>query len=204
MEAGPAVFTFEDLKAPAVAVERFFLLGGWKCPRGVSMFENKSGKAVVVRSACHGGLHKKPSTGGEWFVEDLPAVGLRIGPGEKCWARQYNPEAPEATMIEVDGGHLWILGLKTEGRSRHIVARNGAKVELMGGVSYQSWDKQPLDPPMFTVADAEASLTFGFYHWNRPFATIVEETAGGETRTLPRANLANYHLPLYRSGSIRR
>lgn len=194
-----AVFTFEDLTSPAVVVERFFLLGGWKCPRGLSMFENKSGKAVVIRNVGHGGLHKKPSTSGEWFIEDVPVIGLRLGPGEKCWARQFNPESPEADMIEVDGGQLWILGLKTEGRARHIVARNGAKVELLGGVSYQSWDKQPIDPPMFTVMHSDASFTFGFYHWNSPFTNIVEETIGSETRTLPRKDLANYHLPLYRA-----
>jgi len=141
-------------------------------------------------------MHKKPSTSGEWFIEDVPVIGLRLGPGEKCWARQYNPESPEANMIEVNGGQLWILGLKTEGRTRHIVARNGAKVELLGGVSYQSWDKQPIDPPMFTVINSDASFTFGFYHWNSPFTTIVEETVGGETRTLPRKDLTSYHLPL--------
>jgi len=192
-----AVFTFEDLTGPAVVVERFFLLGGWKCPRGVSMFENKSGKAVVIRNVGHGGMHKKPSTSGEWFIEDVPVIGLRLGPGEKCWARQFNPESPEADMIEVNGGQLWILGLKTEGRARHIVARNGAKVELLGGVCYQSWDKQPIDPPMFTVINSDASFTFGFYHWNSPFTTIVEETVGSETRTLARKELTNYHLPLY-------
>jgi hypothetical protein len=199
LKDGAAVFTFEDLTSPAVVVERFFLLGGWKCPRSLPMFENKSGKAVVVRNVGHGGLHKKPSTGGEWFIEDVPAIGLRLGPGEKCWARQYNPESPEPNMIEVDGGQLWVLGLKTEGRARHIVARNGAKVELLGGVSYQSWDKQPIDPPMFTVVDSEASFTFGFYHWNHPFTTIVEETVGGETKKLLRKDLVNYHLPLYRA-----
>jgi hypothetical protein len=100
-------------------------------------------------------------------------------------------------MIEVDGGQLWILGLKTEGRARHVVATGGARVELLGGVSYQSWGKQPIDPPMFTVVDSDASFTFGFYHWNLPFTTIVEETAGSETRTLPRRDLTDYHLPLY-------
>ena len=204
MSGGAAVFTFEDLAGPAVVVERFFLLGGWKCPREIAMFENRSGKAVVVRHFSQGGRHKKPSTGGEWFIEDVPAVGLRVGPGEKCWARQYNPESPEATMIEVDGGQLWILGLKTEGRARHIVARNGAKVELLGGVSYQSWGKQPIDPPMFTIVDSQASFTFGFYHWNQPFTSIVEETSRGETRTLLRKDLEGYHLPLYRAGIVQR
>ncbi len=194
-----AVFTFEDLASDAIVVERFFLLGGWKCPRGASMFENKSGKAVVIRNVGHGGMHKKPSTSGEWFIEDVPVIGLRLGPGEKCWARQFNPESPKPDMIEVNGGQLWILGLKTEGRARHIIARNGAKMELLGGVSYQSWGNQPLDPPMFTVIDSDASFTFGFYHWNLPFTTIVEETGGKETRTLLRKELTNYHLPLYRA-----
>ncbi len=198
--SGQAVFTIENLASPALVVERFFLLGGWKGPRKAFMFENKSGRPLVLRNMGMSCRVKKPVPGGgDCFIEDLPVNGLCVGPGEKCWARQYNPESPEADMIEVDGGQLWILGLKTEGRARHIVARNGAKVELLGGVSYQSWGKQPLDPPMFTIADSEASFTFGFYHWNQPFSTIVEETAGAETRTLPRSALANYHLPLYRS-----
>jgi hypothetical protein len=195
-----AVFTFEDLTGPAVVVERFFLLGGWKGPANVSMFENKSGKAVVIRNLGHSGTTKKPSASGEWFIEDVApsrTSTLFIGPGETCWARQFNPESPEANMVEVNGGQLWILGLKTEGRARHIIARNGAKVELLGGVSYQSWGNQPLDPPMFTVINSDASFTFGFYHYNLPFTTIVEETVGSETRTLPRKDLTNYHLPLH-------
>jgi len=194
-----AVFTFEDLKSPAIVVERFFLLGGWKGPRTMSMFENKSGKAVVIRNLGHAGLHKKPSTSGEWFIEDMPVIGLRIGPGEKCWARQFNPESPKEIMAEVDGGQLWILGMKTEGRATHLVAKNGAQVELLGGVSYQSWKDQPLDPPMFQVINSDASFTFGFYHWNLPFTAIVEETVGNETRSLARTSLTSYHLPLYRA-----
>jgi hypothetical protein len=201
LKDGQAVFTFEDLKGPAVVVERFFLLGGWKGPRNAFMFENKSGKALVLRNLGLSGRLKKASAGGECFIEDVPAPGLCVGPGEKCWARHYNPEAPEEDMIEVDGGQLWILGLKTEGRAQHIVARNHAKVELLGGVSYQSWDKQPIDPPMFTVIDSDASFTFGFYHWQHPFTTIVEESIGAETKKLLRTDLANYHLPLYRTGS---
>ena len=64
---------------------------------------------------------------------------------------------------------------------------------------YQSWAKQPLDPPMFKVTDSQASFTFGFYHYDLPFTTIVEETAGNETRRLWRTNLVHYHLPLYGS-----
>jgi hypothetical protein len=50
---------------------------------------------------------------------------------------------------------------------------------------------------MFTVINSDASFTFGFYHWNSPFTTIVAETVGSETRTLPCKELTKYHLPLY-------
>lgn len=204
-KAGEAVFTFDDLPNQPIAVERFFLLGGWKGPDGVFMFDNKAGKTVVLRNVGHSGTTKKRSPGGQWFIEDVApsrTSTLLIGPGEKCWARHFNPETYEVDMIEVDGGLLWMLGLKTEGRTRHIVAKNGAKVELLGGVSYQSWGKQPLDPPMFTVINSVASFTYAFYHYDTPFATIVSETVGGETRTLSRQELLNHHLPLYRaSGS---
>jgi len=71
-----AVFTFEDLKRPAVVVERFFLLGGWKGPRKAYMFDNKSGKALVLRNMGMSGLIKKPTPGGECYIEDLPVSGL--------------------------------------------------------------------------------------------------------------------------------
>lgn len=200
LAAGEAILTFDDVRAPAVVVERFFLLGGWKGPAGAFAFDNRSGKALVLRNLGTSGKLKKPATGGRCFIEDVPVPGLHVGPGESCWARQYDPEAPRDDMIVVDGGALWILGLKTEGRARHVVARNHARVELLGGVSYQSWVKQPLDPPMFTVVDSDASFTLGFYSWTQPFTTIVEETRAGETRALARTALERGHLPIYRTG----
>jgi hypothetical protein len=197
------VFLIEDLKAPVIVFERFFMLGGWKCPKTAVMFDNKSGKPMVLRAmTCHG-ITKTPTPEGECFIEDLAPARestLRVGRGEKVWARQFNPESYKAVIADVDGGQLWILGLKTEGRATHIIARNNSKVELLGGVSYQSWGEQELDPPMFIVKDSQASFTFGFYHHDTPFTDIVEETLGGETRKLPRKDLVNYFLPVYRSG----
>jgi len=205
LPVGATVFTFEDLKGPVV-VERFFNMlknGGWKGLKDRFLIENRSDQPLVLRNFAHGACDlKKPNPGKTLFIEDM-ATHLKIGKGEKCWARQLNPESPEEEMVVVDGGQLWILGLKTEGRSRHIVATGGAKVELLGGVSYQSWKNQKLDPPVFTVKDSEASFTIGFYHYNLPFSTIVEETGSGGTRTLSRKDLKDYHLPLYRSGPAR-
>lgn len=201
---GKAVFTFENLKSDAIAIERFFLLGGWKAPDYVTLFENKSGKAVVIRNLGIRGTTKKPCPGGEWFFEDV-APGrtstLAIAAGEKVWARQFNPETPKVEMMTVDGGQLWILGLKTEGRSSHLTARNGAKVEILGGVSYQSWGNQELDPPMFTVIDSDVAVSLGFYHYKTPFTTIASQTQGKETRTLARKELSHYHLNLFRACS---
>lgn len=198
-----ALFTFENLTSDVLIVEKFFLLGGWDAPNHVTMFANKSGKTIVVKNVNQRGQTKFPDPGGRWFFEDFSpgrSATMRIGKDEKVWLRQFNPESPKAEMMAVDGGQVWMLGLKTEGRASHLVAKNGAKVEILGGVSYQSWKNQPLDPPLATIVDSDVSLTFGFYHHKTPFTTIVEETFGGETKTLLRKDLEGYHLPVYRSG----
>ncbi len=207
-EAIPAeqvVITFEDLDGPVV-FERFFNVlknGGWKGLRDRYLFENRTEHPIVLRNFAKGACTlKKPQPGKTWFIEDVP-TSVAFGKNEKVWARQLNPESPELDMITVDGGQMWILGLKTEGRARHVVATNGAKVELLGGVAYQSWKNQKLDPPMFTVVDSDASFTIGFYHWNLPFTTIVSETRNGETKTLARTELKDYHLPIYRANGAK-
>ncbi len=197
-----ALFTFEDLTSPAIVVERVFIMGGWKGPL-IDTFANKSKAAVVIRNMGIAGSVKAVNASGEWFIDDVspgrPAT-LKVGKGEKVWCRQFNPESFKADMIDVDGGQLWILGFKTEGRATHLVARNGAKVEILGGVAYQSWGNQPLNPPMFKISDSDVSITIGFYHYKDPFETIVEETIGENTRTLKRTELPQYYLPIYRSG----
>jgi len=195
-----AIFTFEDLTSDAIVVERFFLLGGWKGPADAYMFENKTDKTIVIRNLGNSGIHKKPGSKGDWFIEDVSPGRkntLYVGKGERVWARQWNPESPEAVMNDVDGGQLWILGFKTEGRATHIIARNGARVELLGGVAYQSWGDQKLDPPMFIVNDSDLTAVLGFYHYKTPFTTIVTETRGGETKSLLRKELDHYHLHLF-------
>ncbi len=199
----PAVFTFADLASDALIVEQFFLLGGWDCPAHVTMFDNQSDAAIVLKSVGVGGTTKKANPGGRWFIEDVSpsrTSTLAIGAGERVWARQFNPESPKADMIHVDGGQLWVLGLKTEGRATHIVAKNGAKVEVLGGVAYQSWGNQPIDPPMFEITDSDLAVSLGFYHHKTPFTTIVSETRDGQTRTLSQRSIKGYHMPLFRAG----
>lgn len=202
-----AVFTFDDLRSEAIVVERFFLLGGWDIPSHIVMFANRSGKTVVVQHVNQRGQTKLPEPGGRWFFDDYSPgrqATLRVGKDEQVWLRQFNPESPAADMMDVDGGTVWMLGLKTEGRATHAIARNGAQVEILGGASYQSWKNQKLDPPIFRVIDAELFAALGLYHsagHGLPFTTIIEETVGTETRTLLRKDLATYHLHGYRSST---
>lgn len=186
---GKAIFTFESLTGPAIVVERFFLLGGWKGPATASMFENKTTKPLIVRNVNHIGSTRTPGGGGEFYIEDISpgrSGTLKIGKGESAWLRQFNPESPKAVMIEVDGGTLWYLGLKTEGRATHVAATNGAKVEILGGSSYQSWGDQPIDPPMFQSVNSDLFFSIGYYEHKTPFGIIVEQTNAGKTETLPR------------------
>lgn len=205
LPAGATVLTFEDLRGPVV-VERFFnfrVNKGWRGLHDRFLVESRSEHPVILRHtskpAC---TLKQANPGRSWFIDDVATYAV-IGKGETLYCRQLNPESPRAPMVVVDGGTFWCLGLKTEGRATHIEARNGAKVELIGGVSYQSWKNQPVDPPMFLVSDSEASFTIGQYvgPGAPAFSTMVEETRGAETRTLPFKALAPaWHLHLYRSG----
>ena len=189
LKGGKAVFTFENLTGPALVVERFFLLGGWKCPPDVTMFQNKTSKPLIVRNMGHNGSTRIPGGGGEFFLEDLSpgrSGTLKVAKGESVWLRQFNPESTSSIMLDVDGGTAWWLGLKTEGRATHVAAKNGAKVEVLGGASYQSWGGQKLDPPMFQSVNSDLFFSIGFYEFKLPFSVVAEQTIGSKTETLPK------------------
>jgi hypothetical protein len=182
-----AIFTFENLTGPAIVVERFFKLGGWKGKRFMHMFENKTTKPLILRNLDINTTLRIPGGGGELYLEDVGGTPLKVSPGENVWLRQYNPESAGIAMLQVDGGTVWWLGLKTEGRATHVVAINGAKVEVLGGASYQSWGDQPLDPPMFKSVNSDLFFSVGYYEHKTPFSVITEQTIGSTTETLPRA-----------------
>lgn len=199
-EKGQAVFTFSNIKAPVIQVERFFAIAR-KVPPSVHIFDNQSRAAVVLSNMNCRATVKKPAPGKTWYLEDFCPYRqntFTVAKGEKVWARQFNPESPKAVMVHANGGFMWILGLKTEGRATHVLAENGAEVEVLGGVSYQSWGGQPLNPPMFICKDARLSVSAGIYHHKLPFDTVIQETYRGTTKTLVRQDLPG-HIGLFRS-----
>ncbi len=202
-KSGTPVLDFGEIKGGQVVIERFFLFGGWDGPKSEAMLGNSGGNTVIVQSMGMSGSVKAVHDTGEWFIDDVSPgrqSTLRIGRGEKVWARQYNPESPAATMMEADGGTLWLLGLKTEGRATHLHAKNGAQCEILGGLSYQSWGDQKLDPPMFVIEDSSVALSVGVVSSRDPFSTIVKETCEGKTKTLLPKDMDNWNLSLFRSG----
>ncbi len=200
------IFKLDGLKGETIAFERCrntTKKGGGRPTQLCHTFENVDHVTVVVRNFRFGQFAIKTTHGGKWFFDDSAARPITISKGEKAWFRQFNPEHWAFDIMTVDGGQMWMLGFKTEGRTNHITVKNGGKAELIGGVAYQSWGKHKdgneYDPPMFKVIDSDASFTYSFYHHKRPFTTIVEETQNGVTKTLKRKELEEYELPLYRA-----
>lgn len=195
------VFVFEDGKHPVVVMERLRFT-----------FERFSNNALIHRanrdlviSAFSKLEHARHEGKGLMFLEDTVGPELYIGPGSTLYARQLNIEGKEWKAIN-DGGTLWALGLKTEARSPIIHTKAGGRTEIIGGHLYKCV-QQGVDAIAFKI-DEGASVSLagvGEYCWDPKFATLtfIEETRGGETRSLTKHELPPHGnsavLPLFAS-----
>ena len=84
-----------------------------------------------------------------------------------------------------------------------IETQSGGKTELLGGLSDTTNNGQLA--PMFVSTDAEVSYTIGeVCYTGNPFAQLVQQTRGGETKLLKRGAaplrpsfLQGSEIPLY-------
>jgi PA14 domain/Pectate lyase superfamily protein/Bacterial Ig-like domain len=151
-------------------------------------FQQDTTATLVIKNGAGPG-YRNTVRGGKLFVDDWSGSDFRLS-GQQAWLRQFNPEeTTQRAMIVNDGGDLWILGLKTEGRSRIIDTLNGGRTEVLGGNLYTG-GYIPSDLPAFTTQDsslsfsiAETSFTFGSI-----FNTLVRDTRNGLTREITRQN----------------
>lgn len=200
---GLPVFDFGKIKGGKVIIERFFGIGGWDCPKGLPMLGNSGANTMIVQGVAFNGAIKGrggPKT--DWFLDDVVQdrkATLPVSKGERIWARQFNSESADTVMVDMDGGKIWLLGLKTEGRATHLRARNGAQAEFIGGVSYQSWGGQKKDPPMFDIEDSKVSVSLGVYASRNPFTTVIREKYRGSERILEAKELPFGNIGLYRT-----
>ena len=181
------MFRLEDGEQPAVAMEwlNTDFSGG-----PYHFMEHAAKRALVMRrmainfqaaEAYHG------SGAGDVYIEDVVGRCFRFK-GQALWARQFNVEGDGLHVLN-DGGTAWILGYKTEGGGTLLATTNGGKTEVLGGLSYTVGKVLP--EPMFLIDGAQASFSFPeVCYTGKPFALVVRQTRGGETKEMPRTDPA--------------
>lgn len=165
-------FRIEDGDSAVVEIAHFGHLGG-----GI---EIATRRPVVLRSLETHTLSGAPAAaGGEVFLEDVVGGNFRFRK-QHVWARQLNIEN-EGTHLTNDGGDVWILGYKTERGGTLAHTLGGGRTEILGGFSYTTTAGKLA--PMFVNEESGMWTYFAERCYNGdPFATLIRETRGGETR----------------------
>lgn len=176
------VFLFENGSAPVVVIQQIsFALGVHINSPAVV---HQADRDLVISSFA--GLNNLIHRGkGRLFLDDVVGNSLRIEPGARLWASQFNLEGDGMKLIN-NGGQVWIHGLKTEARGPILQTLNGGKTEIIGAHLYTCVDGSQ-DKGAFFVEDSAFSLVGGGeYVWSRDWATreLLQEKRGNEIRTL--------------------
>jgi hypothetical protein len=122
------------------------------------------------------GYASEPGSG-DVYMENVAIANTLTQRGGNLWARQLDVET-EHLHIDADGVQVWVLGLKTEGKSTVLYAHNGAQTEVLGafhslhtvvaGPAYQ------VENSGFSIAGMAAYSTY---------LTVIQETRAGAVRT---------------------
>jgi len=123
---------------------------------------------------------------GDLYAEDAQLDGFVIQPGQRFWGRQINNERRDGTKIVNDGGALWILGMKTEGRQTVIDTRNGGRSEYLGGLIYPAEElMEPGEIAFRLSGGAQAALLYSnIVYTTRNYDLQVREERAGLERQL--------------------
>ncbi|WP_081885981.1 glycosyl hydrolase family 28-related protein [Haloferula sp. BvORR071] len=173
-------FVVDDASAPRVKFQNIDSFGG----APVAVVNASASNALIVESC---GVTVVGDGAGEIFATDCPAhLHLRKS-GQKCWARQLNPEgASDTGLVRNDGGDLWCLGVKHEGRGVRFSTGRGGSTEIVGLFNYGGTTDE-MDPrPSFAIEDASFSVA-GLREIAFDQHTAlnkVRERRGDQTRTL--------------------
>jgi hypothetical protein len=203
--SGGPVFRLGRSHHAAVVVER--LAADWQQNLTEYFIHNASNADLILQDIFwnSGALYRNDPAGGRLFVKNAHCVpgGQQFRPDYPGWiithqetvAYQFNPEMT-LPMLTVDGGSFRVLGFKFgEQQGPVVVARNRARVEMLGGVMNVTHGvpMEPQDLPIFEVADAAVTATLierakerlGPPNWDFRHTWIARETRGPDTRVLP-------------------
>jgi hypothetical protein len=204
-----------DAGTSAVTLSHF-QLGNWGAYPypGIVFVEQNSARPVALLDSAYlsigtagaVGYQNTASGTGSLFVEDVSAGPWNILTPQNVFARQINPEMHERKVLN-NGGHLWILGLKTEQGGTNIETDNGGYTELLGGLLYPAQSVSS-DQSTFVINNSRTSLIYAVSNYSVPsktpysnFQTQVTETQNGVTSTLSTMSLPSrgygIMMPLY-------
>lgn len=226
------VFAIEETTFDTLVIERINFAPACCDDRrrmNALFFNNSQGDVVLQHVYIgHGKAYEKGSANGRLFLEDVCALSQyyyvhtnreEVLPeaipqfdfkDQQVWARQFDPEQRE-TKIEVDGGHLWVLGLKTEEPGIAVYAKNNARVEVLGGTILPSFEVKD-SVPVIKIENAQGSFVLAEHAgWNNFngggfYKRIIEESRGQSHRKISRGetpqrlqdqNTPVFVLPLY-------
>ncbi len=123
-------FVVDDDSASVVAFRHIDSMGGTT----IRITNRSSGSTLLVESC---GLVIDGDGGGDIFITNVPPACVCCGPAQSCWARSLNLEGTDPEGLAVNnGGNLWVMGTKSEGKSFRFVTRNGGVTEVFGGYEY--------------------------------------------------------------------
>ncbi len=175
-------FVVDDSSAPLVKFQNIDAFGGTPI-----QLTNASASNQLVVESC--GVHVIGNGGGNIFMTDCPATIDLQKPGQKCWARQLNPEGDsDLGLIRNNGCDLWCLGVKHEGRGVRFATSNHGHTEVLGLFNYGGTDNEKDPRPCFDIADASFSVAalreIAFN--SHTVLNKVRESRSSETRILDR------------------
>jgi hypothetical protein len=111
-------------------------------------------RPVVIRD-FHGNIHARE--GSTVFVANLSGQ-VEVEGNASVWVRQLNSEKSPEPNNRNAGGHLWILGLKTERFSPKVLTEANGRTEVLGVHNYNTTGADN-ETPFFEVHQAALSVS---------------------------------------------
>lgn len=145
-------FVVDDQSAAMVHVRGIDAFGG----PTLRVINRSQTNTLVVESS---GVHVVGEGLGKIFVHDCSGPLTLSKPGQRCWTRQLNPEGDSDTgLVRNNGGVLWCLGVKHEGRGVRFATTQQGSTEILGLFNYGGYKDENDARPLFDVNNSSFSV----------------------------------------------
>lgn len=157
---------------------------------------------AIKHSKARGQVIRNGRDAGKLFLEDVQ-THLSLEYPQDIWARQLNSETlrnPDTKVLN-NGGNLWILGIKTEGKGTVIETTDGGRTELLGTLIYpvRKFNAEERNQAAFINNESSHSLIYSVSARgsNRNYRIQVKEVRDGETKVYLSQSMPNRVMPLF-------